>query len=176
VYIPILNRYRAEGRKSEWLSVRVLLKELTGSEMTISYRNSGAPYLPDSSFHISISHTKGFAALLLSSVKPVAIDIEYISERIHRIKSRFLSYAELKLLGNNPYTNELLICWRANETVFKMLEQKTADLQKDIHIIEFKPLSGESGMVMVKESMTPQSSTFQIDYIITPDFVVTHSG
>ena len=174
-YLPFLNRYKSEGRKAEWLAVRVLLKELTGSEMAISYRNSGEPFLPDSALHISISHTKGFAAVLLSPDKPVGIDIEYRSERIHRIKSRFLSADEFELLGENPATNELLICWSAKETVFKMMGQKTVDIQNDIQIIELKPSSQDSGIVMVKESMTPQSTTFQIEYMITPDFVVTHS-
>ena len=173
IYLPVLNRYRSEGRKSEWLSVRVLLKELTGSEMTISYRESGAPYLPDSSLHISISHAKGFAAVLLSQDNPVGIDIEYCSERIHRIKSRFLSAAELKLLGELS-TNNLLVCWSAKETVFKMLEQKTADMQRDIQIIDFNPLQ-TSGTLKVQETLTPRSAVYQIAYIITPDFVLTRS-
>ena len=172
-YLPVLNRYRSEGRKSEWLAVRVLLKELTGSEMTISYRDSGAPYLPDSALHISISHTKGFVAVLLSQDKPVGIDIEYCSERIHRIKSRFLNDAELKLLGELS-TNKLLVCWSAKETVFKMLEQKTADMQRDIQIIDFNPLL-TSGTLKVQETLTPRSAVYQIAYIITPDFVLTRS-
>ena len=174
-YLPFLSQYKSEGRKSEWLAVRVLLKELTGSEMVISYRNNGAPYLPDSSLCISISHTKGFAAILLHPDKPVGIDIEYRSERIHRIKSRFLNEAEFELLGNHPTTNKLLVCWSAKETVVKMMKQETIDIQNDIHIIDFKPSSRENGIIIVKESMTPQSSTFQIEYIITPDYIVTHS-
>ena len=174
-YLPFLNRYKSETRKSEWLAVRVLLKELTGNEMIISYRENGAPYLPDAPLHISISHTKGFAAVLLSTDKPVGIDIEYRSERIHRIKSRFLNDDEFELLGAHPATNALLVCWSAKETVFKMLEQKAVDMQNDIQLIAFKPLSQDSGMIIVKENMTPQSSVFQIAYTITPDFVVTRS-
>ena len=172
-YLPFLNRYKPEGRKSEWLAVRVLLKELTGSEMTISYRDSGAPYLPDSSLHISISHTKGFAAVSLSQDKPVGIDIEYCSERIHRIKSRFLSDTELELLGEQS-TKNLLVCWSAKETVFKMLEQKTADMQQDIQIIDFNS-ANMSGIIMVKETLTSRSTVYQIAYMITPDFVITRS-
>jgi phosphopantetheinyl transferase len=174
-YLPVLKRYKADSRKAEWLAVRVLLKELTGSEQAIAYRNTGAPYLPDAAWHISISHTKGFAAVALSPDKPVGIDIEYHSERIHRIKSRFLCEDEFQLLGDNPSTNELLVCWSAKETVFKMLDQKTADMQTDLHILEFKPLSLDKGMIIVQESISPQSSTFRIAYLITPDFVVTYS-
>ena len=173
-YLSVLNRYKSDVRKAEWLSVRVLLKELTGSEMAISYLAGGAPYLKDSSLHISISHTKGYSAVLLSPEKPVGIDIEYRSERIHRIKSRFLSNAEWELLGDHPDTNDLLVCWSAKETVFKMLEQQTADLQNDIQIVEFQPLK-VSGIIVMQERLTPQLSVFQIQYSITPHFVVTLS-
>ena len=172
---PLLNRYKSEGRKSEWLAVRVLLKALTGSELAISYRDNGAPFLPDSSLHISISHTKGFAAVLISPKKPAGIDIEYRSERIHRIKSRFLCEDEFKLLGLNPATDDLIVCWCAKETAFKMIEQKTADMQNDIQIIEFKNSFKNNEIIIVKEKITPQSSVFQIEYTITPDFIVTRS-
>jgi len=175
VYLPVLNRYKHESRKAEWLAVRVLLKELTGSEPDIAYRNSGAPYLPDSGLHISISHTKGFVAVILSPDKPVGIDIEYRSERIHRIKSRFLCEDELDLLGSNPATNDLLVCWSAKETVFKMMDKKSADLQSDIQITEIKPFSQDRGILMVNDLLSPQSTPLQIEYTITPDFVVTLS-
>ena len=176
MYLPFLNQRKSEGRKSEWLAVRLLLKELTGTETAVSYRDNGAPYLPESAFHISISHTKGFAAVLLSPSKPVGIDIEYCSERVRRIKSRFLNEDELNLLGENPTTNDLLVCWSAKETAFKMTEQKTADLQKDVHIVDFKPFQySDSGTLTVRESLTPQLSVFHINYLITPDFIVTHS-
>ena len=175
-YLPFLKQHKSESRKSEWLAVRLLLKALTGKETGISYHDNGAPYLPDSSLHLSISHTKGYAAVLLSADKPVGIDIEYNSERIHRIKSRFLSQDEFKLLGENPKTNELLVCWSAKETAFKMMEQKAADLQNDIRIIDFKPSQDSNkGTITVRESLTPQSSVFLINYMITPAYVVTRS-
>ena len=176
LYLPFLNQYKSETRKSEWLAVRLLLKELMGTEMTVSYSNNGVPYLQDSTLHISISHTKGFAAVLLNPDKPVGIDIEYYSERVRRIKSRFLHIDELKLLGENPKTNELLIYWSAKETAFKMMEQKTADMQNDIHIIGVKPSNDSNcGMITVRERLRPQSSIFHIQYMITPAYVVTRS-
>ena len=175
-YLPLIHQRKSDGRKAEWLAVRLLLKELTGAEWIVAYKDNGAPYIPDSSLHISISHTKGFAAVIVSPDKPVGIDIEYISERIHRIKSRFLNKDEFNLLGKNPTTNELLVCWSAKETAFKMMNLKTADLQSDIHIIALKPSrDSSSGTITVKESLTPLSFVFQINYLITPDFVVTRS-
>lgn len=64
-YLPQLELIRAEQRRREWLACRVLLQELTGGPACIAYRPNGAPYLSGSSLHISISHTKGYAAVLL---------------------------------------------------------------------------------------------------------------
>jgi phosphopantetheinyl transferase len=173
IYFSALNRYKSESRKAEWLAVRVLLKTLTGKELNISYHENGSPFLIDIPLYISISHTKGYAAVILSPQQPVGIDIEYHAERIHRIKSRFLSDAEFKLPGINLSTDNLLVCWSAKETAFKMLGQQSADPQTDLQIIDFQ-LIGENRIITVREHITPQSLVFHIHYAITPDFVVTH--
>lgn len=64
-YLPQLELIRTEQRRREWLASRVLLQELTGGSALIAYHPNGAPYLSGSSLHISISHTKGYAAVLL---------------------------------------------------------------------------------------------------------------
>jgi phosphopantetheinyl transferase len=171
-YLPFLNGSKSDSRKAEWLAVRMLLRELTGSETEIAYRTSGAPYLPDAPYHIAISHTKGYAAVLLHPNHPAGIDIEYRSERVQKLKSRFLTEPELRLLGENPGTAELLICWSAKETAFKMTGQRIADWQKDLHILacHFSP---NAGFLTVRETLTPPSVTYQIHYEVTPDFVLT---
>ena len=63
-YLPQLELIRTEQRRREWLACRVLLQELTGGPVCVAYRPNGAPYLSGSSLHISISHTKGYAAVL----------------------------------------------------------------------------------------------------------------
>ncbi|MDR0844639.1 MAG: 4'-phosphopantetheinyl transferase superfamily protein [Tannerella sp.] len=171
-YMPHLQHCKSDSRKSEWLAVRLLLKELCVNA-TIAYHDSGVPYLPDSEYRISISHTKGYAAILLGLDKPVGIDIEYRSERIHKIKTRFLNEKELSVLGENPETTVLLVCWSAKETAFKMMEQKVADLQNDIHILEFDPLFPSNGYLTVQETLTPQAVVYRIKYTVTQDFVIT---
>lgn len=57
--------FTANSRKLERLAVRVLLYEMLGEEKEIGYRSSGKPYLADGSASISISHTKGYVAVLL---------------------------------------------------------------------------------------------------------------
>ncbi|MDR0844699.1 MAG: 4'-phosphopantetheinyl transferase superfamily protein [Tannerella sp.] len=174
VYLPFLNDSKSDSRKAEWLAVRLLLKALTGAETRIAYQANGAPYLPDCPHHISISHTKGYAAVILNPCKPAGIDIEYRSERIQKIASRFLSETELNRLGENPGTTELLVCWSAKETAFKMTGQNVADWPRDIHIVSFD-FARASGVLTVQETLTPQSAMYQVYYEIAPGFVITRS-
>lgn len=61
-----IGKFTAVSRKLEWLAVRVLLYTMLGEEKEIHYYSNGGPYLADGSFSISISHTKGYVAVLLS--------------------------------------------------------------------------------------------------------------
>ena len=75
-YEQQLTRFSSPHRKLEWLSVRVLLYQLLGEEKIIEYAPSGKPRLADSSYFISISHTRGYVAVILSPRSEVGIDIE----------------------------------------------------------------------------------------------------
>ena len=71
-----IGKFTAISRKLEWLAVRVLLYTMLGEEKEIHYYSNGGPYLADGSFSISISHTKGYVAVLLGEPgKRVGIDI-----------------------------------------------------------------------------------------------------
>lgn len=63
-------------RKKEWLATRALLNELTGERNLIKYHQDGRPYLDHSKYLISISHTTGFAAIMLHESFLPGIDIE----------------------------------------------------------------------------------------------------
>ena len=64
-YLEGLQRFSAEHRRLEWLSVRVLLFTLLGEEKEIAYYPSGKPYLADKSASISISHTRGYVSVII---------------------------------------------------------------------------------------------------------------
>ncbi|MFX6226067.1 hypothetical protein ABTF68_21555, partial [Acinetobacter baumannii] len=51
----------------------------------IAIADTRKPYLPDEQYHFSISHCGRFAAAIVSSDKRVGIDIENITERVHKI-------------------------------------------------------------------------------------------
>ena len=83
--------FTANSRKLERLAVRVLLYKMLGEEKEIGYRSSGKPYLADGSASISISHTKGYVAVLLGGPeKEVGIDVECYGERVRKVAHNFV--------------------------------------------------------------------------------------
>lgn len=172
-YLPFLERVKGVERRREWLASRVLLQQLLGHEARIAYRPDGAPYLPDEPWQISISHTKGYAAVLLQTDPPVGIDIEYRAPRILRIRSRFVSAAEEAGIDPAQEVEHLLVHWCAKEALFKMIGQQEVDFVDHLHVQPF-PLQ-PCGMIEVRETRTARQATFRLAYRLFPDFVLVCS-
>ena len=79
-------------------------------------------------YHISISHTLGYVAVILSRDYEVGVDIEYVSDRVNRISSRFLRDDEVF-----ADTTDKLIAWCAKETMYKLFSSEYLAL-KDIKV------------------------------------------
>ncbi|NDW10748.1 4'-phosphopantetheinyl transferase superfamily protein [Dysgonomonas sp. 520] len=157
----------SEAKQTEKLAVRVLLKELLGKEVNIKYEVSGRPYLSDKSFHLSISHTKGFVAVILDKDKTVGIDIEKISDKVVRVRDRFVSDQEF--IDPDNELIHLLLHWSAKETMYKIIDREGVDLKSDLQIHHFKPQ--QKGTFEAGEI----KQTFTINYEVTEDFVLTWS-
>lgn len=178
--LSLLNRKEAEilqnsnigeSRLLEKAATRVLLNQLTHKEVQIAYNMNGKPYLMNYPENISISHTKGYAAVILSKSMHTGIDIEYISDRVERIRSRFVS--------DNEYINpdrsaiHLLLHWSAKETIYKALSVEGIDLKKDFHIEKFEPQ--QSGTFIAHEYFSKDNLHFRIQYFISDDYVLTYT-
>ena len=165
-----LNRFVSERRKMEWLSVRVLLYSMLQEDKEIGYSPEGKPYLTDHSFFISISHTKGYVAVIFYK-RPTGIDIEYRSDRILKIRSRFMNPEEEAGIDLEHEVEHLLIHWCAKETLFKIIGQEGVDFQKHLHVNPFPYLS--SGTFKGRETRTEACREYELAYQVTPDYVLT---
>ena len=165
-----LNRFVSERRKMEWLSVRVLLYAMLQEEKEIGYSPEGKPYLTDHSFFISISHTKGYVAVMLASFTPAGIDIEQYGQRVKRVYDRFIRSDERVEPYQGDETWSMLLHWSAKETIFKSMENADADLRK-LCLSHFIPQS--EGVFQVREYATERQQLFTVGYRICPDFVLT---
>ena len=170
-----LRQLTAERRRREWLASRVLLKTLMGEECRVAYHADGAPYLPDSTLYISISHTEGYAAVLLQKEGVAGIDIERRQPRVLRVRSRFLSEEEDAEVASSKddEVSRLLVYWCAKEALYKMIRQEEVDFARHLHVEPF--LLAEKGVIRVRETRTSMAQSFDLRYEVTPDFVLVYN-
>lgn len=163
------ERFKSESRILEWTAVRVLLYDMLDRQVQISYDDDGAPHLPDyEGLDISISHTKDYVAIALAEHGEIGIDIEHVGERVKKVASRFIRDDE-----QAESTTELLLHWSAKETAFKMLHRRKVDFLKHLKVTPFE--AGEEGVFQLQELKTDDEQTFDINYKVFPDFVLTYS-
>lgn len=166
-----LQRFHAPHRRMEWLTTRLLLQVLMGRVPEIDYLPSGKPIMRNQGMHISISHTKGYVAVILAN-REVGIDIEQYGQRIHKIKTRFIRTDETVLPYKGEETWSLLLHWSAKETLFKCLGTSEVDFREHLQILPFIPQT--KGCIQAKEYRTPKRRTFTLQYELHPDFVLTY--
>ena len=160
---------RSERRTIEWLSIRILLFMLLDEEKTILNRADGKPYLEDGTYHISISHTKDYAAIYLHETHPVGIDIEIRSERVKKVAEKFI--ADEEYIDPSQKTVHQLLHWSAKESLFKLMEENEIHFKHHLHIHPFTPTL--QGIMTATETKTNLNRTFNIHYEVHPDYVLT---
>ncbi len=171
-YEPLLETLSAPHRRREWLAARVLLKTLLGREVQVAYTETGRPYCPGEPYAVSISHTRGYAAVCVTAGFPPGIDIEYRSDRVKKVASRFLDESELQQISPECDVLSLQLYWSAKEAVFKALGQQNVDFSRHIRIRPFRP--AEAGVFEAVETRTCPGHTYQVRYEVTGAYVVTY--
>lgn len=169
-----LDSLKAQGRKMEYLAVRVLLKTLTGKEYHILHESSGKPYVEGHLFQLTISHTKGYVAVGLHPSAEVGMDIEQCTERVRKVMSRFIHLEEIPhrdSLSPEEMLSQQLIHWSAKETLYKVLGCQEVDFVEHLRVMPFEV--GETGTLSGAEHRTGHHRLFQIRYLLHPDFVCT---
>lgn len=125
----------------QWLATRICLKLTVPGSFILQKTEEGAPFLINSDWNISMSHTKGWAAVLVS-MKPCGIDIETMNDRAEKIADRFTDNFEWKLCPGDTKSEKLLWLWCAKEAGFK-LYGKGQVIFKDNLLIEKNINSGK---------------------------------
>lgn len=164
-------RFKASSRRLEWLAVRRLLHEV-GCNSPIAYYPTGRPYLADDNRHISISHTRGYAAVAVHQRIPVGLDIEQRTDKVCRVKDKFLSDEEKSFLPSEKNNVEaMLVIWTAKEAMFKLIDREGIDFAGHLHVSPFVPAA--EGTVQAYETFTGEGETFEFVYQTFPDFVLS---
>ncbi|WP_374949930.1 4'-phosphopantetheinyl transferase family protein [Mucilaginibacter sp.] len=126
-------------RYLHWLGTRVLLRKMLRTDEYIDCKVDahGKPYLVTLPYHISLSHSFDYAAVMISKSGPVGIDIEQVKEKVERIAHKFLRPEELAFIDQQNKIDHLYVCWCAKEAVYKCYGQKEVSFADDIFLQPF---------------------------------------
>ncbi len=168
--LEVLNSFQNPLRKIEWLSVRVLLNEITDKNLSIIYNGSRKPFIEDNSYNISISHSKDLTSVLLSRKKKVGIDMEYMSHRISNIASRFINDNEVISENKHEHKFHLYIHWCAKEALYKICDKQDISFKKNLTIEPFTPKN--KGLLYARVNNKFINERFKLSYFTIENYII----
>lgn len=135
-----LNSIPLEKRKKEFISSRAYLQQLFDKSERIAYDKYGKPYLPQSGYSISLSHSGDLMAIQLAKGKEVGIDLQQFSPKIERIKKRFIAPEEFEfIVGDEQAKSDYYhILWCAKEALFKWYAKGGLTFNEDLMVKPFE--------------------------------------
>ncbi len=134
IYLKDLPQVKNENRIKQWLATRLLLNSFF-TNATIIYDEKRKPFLSNG-WNISISHSGDYVAIILNENDNCGIDIEKISNKVERIKHKFLNETDLKNITTEQY---LTIYWGAKEALYKYYGKKEVLFIENLFIEDFSP-------------------------------------
>lgn len=173
--------FKSEERRREFLAVHALLHEMLniagyGTRKRATAQTSAGPCMPMightatgkpvlDGYHVGVTHTRGYAALMLSKTCEVACDIEYISDRVERIKSKFMRDDE-----HAGSLDQLLVCWCGKETMYKLFSDDNLQFSH----MRVKPFDTMTDWACDIENLK-RDIVQRMDFELTMQFVLTYT-
>ncbi|MCF8256460.1 MAG: 4'-phosphopantetheinyl transferase superfamily protein [Flavobacteriales bacterium] len=109
---------------------RLLLAQMLGFRPELEKDADGRPMLTNSPLNVSVSHTDGFAAVMLGP-GPVSVDVQAITPRILKLRERYLKPEEQRMA---PDMDTATLLWAAKETVYKFCATERHDFRAPITV------------------------------------------
>lgn len=93
------------------------------------------------------------------------------SERVRKVRSRFLNAEEGLFIDPAHETEHLLICWCAKETLYKIINRQEVDFCRHLHIQPFS--YAEQGTLITFDTCSESTQHVVLQYRVEKDFVIT---
>lgn len=156
---------RLAKRRIELLAEQLLLHTLTGNASSISHTPGGVPFIAGSNMNISISHTRGYVAMAISR-RCIGIDIEHFSDKVLRVRQKFLNEAEARHIeADNVALN--IAAWTAKEALYK------AVLTPGINLSHHIPIDAQAIAGNGKWVSTVCGKRFDVSTHIAADYAIS---
>lgn len=148
-----------------FLAVRMLL-ELAGlSDSDVFYEPGGRPFLKDGR-HISISHSRAFAALYVGR-EPRGIDIEKVHPRIVINQSYFIGN---EVIPAEAGPEMLTVIWTVKEAIFKLSNSRPLSFLNDLHV---SPFDLKAGSGIARSTFPGWEKEFSFQFELIEDYILT---
>ena len=168
-----VNNMKSDLHRRGFLSVRQLLKEVGYTDADLVYDQYGKPHLKDGKF-ISITHSFTFSGIIISSEKPVGIDIEKQRDKIVKIAHKFTPIEEYKSIANHDaLVSKLTIVWGAKESLYKIYGKKKLLFLENIYIEDFSFETNQTTGKILYEGVT---SEYKINFLETEGFTCVYAS
>lgn len=165
------EKLKVGKRNLHWLGTRVLLRQLLRTDEYIDCKVDahGKPFLVNSPYHISLSHSFDYAAVMISK-SPVGIDIEQVKDKVERIANKFMRNEEMAFINEKNKINQLYVCWCAKEAIYKCFGQKEISFADNILL---KPFEFEGhGVVEARLFKEGVDLNYSVGYLQYEDYMI----
>lgn len=138
--VPLQSYITHPHKRMQHLAGRYLLRYLFPDfpYELIRIASTLKPFLENEAYHFSISHCDDFAAAIVSRDKRVGIDIETVSERVGRVKDKFINDAEAGIIRQfESEMSELMkftLVWSCKEAMFKWYGDGQVDFKRHMQL------------------------------------------
>lgn len=160
-----LSQVSSPKRRMEIASTHALLYAMLGRhDVVIGHEASGKPLLEG--YSLSLTHTKGYVAIILSDAEPVAIDMEYRDSRVMRVADRFLRADE-----QPDGEDACLLHWCAKEAAYKYFSAQNLTFE-EMRVLPF--VQEPAGRLRVEN--VRDGVVLSLAYRILADAVLVYSA
>jgi 4'-phosphopantetheinyl transferase len=132
--LDLFLKLKTAKRQQEFLLARYLRNFVLGN-IPIGYKDSGKPFLLNDERFISISHSKDFLGVLISKYN-CSLDIEEISNKVEKVKFKFLNENEGTLIPNDP--KNLTRAWTVKEVLYKLSDFPIRSYTSELLILSWE--------------------------------------
>lgn len=157
---------KSELQRKQTLAGRLLIKHLSTQVYKafhgILKNAQGKPLLKNLNGHISISHSKNFAAATLHKQFPTGVDIEKTSARMHRVIPRVCSIEEQAEIKDDKTAT---FFWCAKEALYKLYGKEGMHFNKQLLV---DTSNGYTGRILDED----QEINVELESMEFDDFVL----
>ncbi len=162
-------------KQTEFFCSRLIIKylaDLLGIKyLGIKKDIYGKPYLVGTHWQMSLTHTTHFVAAVMHPSNPLGVDMERPSEKIMRIKHRFMS--ENELIDAKTDLEKLCIYWSAKEALYKLYGKRKVFFIENLYI---SPFQKEDSKILGKLKINDIDANYDIYVERIDGFILVVAG